>query len=182
MRYLLGFFIGIGLIVLIVILIVKGLSGPAKPPYTPLVDYAGTNVEAMFTIDGPEVSNQDHQSVQITVNQYQTQINIMDGYQGNVVNSKSYPNNQASYAVFLRALDIAGYSHGNTDPNKVDDRGYCPFGDRYVYELSRNGSDMVHFWSSSCGVGTFQGQASTVNNLFIDQIPDYNTLTSGLRL
>ncbi len=181
-RYLLGFLVGIGLIILVLILIVKSIIGPSQTPAKPLLDYAGTNAVVKMTIDGPEVSNQNHQSVQIVVNQYQSEINIISGYQGSVVSSKSYTNNQAAYAVFLRALDLAGYSKGNTNPSATDYRGFCPFGDRYIYELSDHGSDIEYFWSTSCGgQGTFGGNVATVNALFADQIPDYNTLTNNVQ-
>jgi len=183
MRYFLGLLIALGLIVLVFILVLKGFSGQPATPTKPLVDYATTNIVAELTINGPVIANQTHQALQITVGQSQAQINILQGYEGTVVNTKIYANNQAAYGVFLRAIDILNFSKGNADPAKADERGYCPEGDSYVYELNNGVKDIERYWATSCGnQGTFKGNALIINDLFEKQIPDYGTLTQSLQL
>jgi hypothetical protein len=137
-----------------------------------------------FTIDGPVTADQTHQAVQITVGQTQAQINTFQGYEGTITNTQSFANNQPSYANFLRALDLAGYTKGNSNPQLADYRGYCPFGDRYIYKIvDGSGKNTEQYWATSCGgQGTFKGTVNTIDKLFQLQIPNYNTLTQNLSL
>ena len=183
MRYILAFLITVGLIVLVFILILKGFKSSPAPVQTPLVSYANTNTVAQMTIDGPINADQNHEEIQVDVSQFQTQMTIMKGYQGSVVSTKTYLNNQTAYAVFLRALQVAGFSKGNTSPASRDERGFCPGGNRYIFELNNGSKQIERFWTTSCGgQGTFEGRATTVEALFRDQIPDYNSLTENLNI
>lgn len=181
MRYFLGFLIIIGLIVLVFVLVLKAFSGGGSkggPAPKPLINYANTATTMQLTIDGPENANQTHEAIQINVGETQAQLNVLQGYEGNVTNTQSFPNNQSAYAVFLRALDMAGYTKGNSNASS-DYRGYCPFGQRYIYKIiDATGKTTQQYWSTSCGgQGTFKGSVGTVNKLFKLQIPTYGTLT-----
>jgi hypothetical protein len=182
MRYFFGFLIAIGLIVLVFFLVLRGFSGSSTPKnQTQLTDYANTNTVMSLTIDGPTSADQTHESINITVGESETVINIMQGYQGSVTSSKTYGNNSTSYGQFLSALQVAGFQKGNTDPTKRDERGFCPTGNRYIYQIEQGNSNSERFWSTSCGSGgTFKGSASIVRQLFIKQVPDYDQLTAGL--
>ena len=184
MRYFLGFLIAIGLIVLVFILILKafsGGSGSSKSAPAPLISYAKTATMMQLTIDGPIIANQNHQAVQIDVSQNNTKLDIIQGYQGKVVNTQSFGNNQASYSDFLQALNVAGYTKGISS-STTDYSGYCPFGERYVYKvINSTGQTTQQYWATSCGgQGDFKGRVVTVNEHFQKQIPDYNTLTQNL--
>ncbi|MGD0284590.1 MAG: hypothetical protein ABSB12_03290 [Candidatus Saccharimonadales bacterium] len=183
MRYFLIFLITIGLIVLVFVIILKSFSSaPSKPP-TPLVDYANTNTIVEMTIDGPVTADQNHNSVQMIVGQSNSEINIIQGYQNNVINTQSYQNNSASYGVFLRSLDLAGYSEGKNDPNLADYRGYCPTGDVYIYQILNGTSTIEQYWSTSCGgQGTFKGNDSLIQTLFDAQFPDYGDITNDVNI
>ena len=186
MRYFAGFLVAIGLLILVFILILKGFShssGPKTPQIT-LSDYANTDTVVQLTIDGPLTSDQKHHGVRITVGQNQSTIQTYQGYQNDITSSKTYSNNESSYDNFLHALQLYGFTKGSTDPNKTDERGYCPNGNRYIYEiLSDGGSDIERFWSTSCGgQGNFSGNPSEVRQLFIRQIPDYGTITAKLNI
>jgi hypothetical protein len=186
-RRILAVLIGIGILVLLFVLIVRGFGGgnnqsPIKE--TKLVDFAATDAVAQLYIDGPVVLDQDHRAVKILVSRDQTEIDIIKGYEGTVIDQQVYPNNEAAYAVFLQALDHLNFDHGNTDPAQRDERGFCAQNDRYVYQLSNNGSTVFRYWSTSCGQGTFGGDRLAVRNLFRHQIPqkDFNDLTRGIPL
>lgn len=119
--------------------------------------------------------------MRISVGADQSTIEIYQGYQNNVIQRKTYSNNSTSYAQFLRALQLVGYTRGSSDPNKKDERGFCPDGERYVFEIVADGSDTQRYWSTSCGgQGNFGGSASRVRLLFRQQIPDYDELVSPL--
>lgn len=185
MRYIVGFLIGIGLIVLTFILIIRLFSGgdaPA-PRRIDLESYATTDTVVRLTADGPIVADPQHQQVRITVSRDVVLYERYQGYQGDVVDTKSYPNNSDAYASFLRALQLAGYTQG--DPQKPkDERGYCPNGRRYVYEAIGDGRGIMRWWSTSCGgdQGNFEGRGGDIRRLFQKQVPDYATLTRGLSL
>lgn len=183
MRYLLGFLIAIGLIILVFIIILKSVGhSPTKAP-TPLISYANSNTVVEMTVDGPETADQTHQSVNVTVGQTQAVIDIIQGYEGNVTNSKTYTNNEPAYAVFLRALDIAGFNNGDTSQNLTDYRGYCPTGDRYIFTINDNGNTLQQFWTTSCGgQGSLKGDEGTIQELFQDQIPEYGELTNNVNI
>jgi hypothetical protein len=183
MRYVIGILVAIGLVVLVFILILKGFSGgTTKSTTKPLVDYATTNTSIQMLIDGPVNADQVHYQVQMTVSDTQNQLNVLKGYQGTVVNSQTYESNSASYAEFLRALDIAGFAKGDTSKTADNDpRGFCALGERYTFEIMNGSKTIENFWSSSCGgVGTFEGNTIAVKNLFIAQMPNYGTVTNNL--
>lgn len=180
--------VGIGLILLVFVLVIKGITGHKKSSspikQSNLSQYADTDATAQLYIDGPIKIDQDHRAVKISVNKTQTQIDIIQGYQGNVINTQTFANNQPAYAVFLQALKLQDFAKGNTSPGAGDERGVCPNNDRFIYSLVNNNSNVFRFWSTSCGGGTFSGKGSEVRRLFIRQIPqtEFNKLTSGIPL
>lgn len=181
MRYFLGFLIAIGLIVLVFVLILKSFGGSSKKiTQKPLVNYASTDTTVSMTVDGPVNADQIHQSFVITVGQNQATITIYTGYQGDIVTTKSYQNNETAFANFLRAIDLQGFTKGDTVGSK-DYRGFCPLGERFVLAADNEGTNLQKFWSTSCGQGTFKGNFSTIRFLFNVQIPDFNKLTNNLQ-
>jgi hypothetical protein len=182
MRYIIGLLVTIGLIVLIFVLLLRG-SGPGPVVHNINLDsYAGTNATAELIIDGPIVSEQIHNEAQIIVGNNSVTFNLYKGYNGNLVNTKTYANNESAYAVFLHALDNYGFTKGNADKALSDERGQCATGLRYIYTLNNNGEDIERYWSTSCGTGTFKGKSGTIIDLFRKQVPDYGTLVANTDL
>ena len=177
MKYFFGFLASVGLIILTIVLIVRSFSGNDKPVNAPapLIDYANTSVEMQYTIDGPINSDVEHKALRITVGQDAATAEVLSGYNQNVTQSKTYPSNQAAYAEFLRALDLAGYTKGNTDASLKDERGYCPNGYRYNFDIVDGSDTKQHFWSTSCGSGegSSRGKTRQIISLFQEQVPDY---------
>jgi hypothetical protein len=182
LRYFIGLLLTIGLIIVLILLLFGG--GKSKAPVAPrtLDSYAFTNAEVQMIIDGPINAVQNHQEVQVTVDQYNTVYEQLQGYDGDVVNQQTFPNTQSGYAVFLHALTVAGFTKGNSNPDMSDERGYCPLGDRYIFELVQNGSDIDRFWATSCGSPkTYDGNVNLTLELFEAQVPGYQTLTQGIQ-
>jgi len=182
LRNIIVVLVGLGLIVLVIVLLVKGFSsGPSKP--THLVDvskYADTPAVSTLLMDGPTNLDQDHYQVKITVSNTTNEIDVIRGYQGSVIRSQTYVNNSSAYASFLQSLQLLGFSKGTN--STVDYRGFCPTGDRYIYSFNDGQTDLFSYWSASCGgQGTFQGSAQPVRNLFERQIntQDLVKITSG---
>lgn len=183
MRVFTFFVISIALIVLILVIIIKSItSGPSKPSIN-LNSYANTSAVAQLLIDGPENADQIHQQIQVQVSNSNTYFAILNGYQGQVASSKTFENNQTAFAVFLHALTLAGFTRGNTNPNLSDYRGYCPDGDRYILSFTEGGDVIERFWATSCGgQGTYAGNIQQTLDLFQNQVPNYENLTSNVVL
>jgi len=186
MRYIVGLLLGIGLIVLTFILIFKAFSGGSDAPKDKAIDlndYATTSAIVRYTIDGVTNADQIHNKIRITVSQDTILYEQIQGYEGKLINSKTYPNNSQSYGTFLRSLDLAGFDNGK-DEFDDDERGYCATGKRYVYEALDGGDTLIRWWGTSCSkaIGSFEGNSSNVRTLFQRQVPDYSKLSSGVRL
>jgi hypothetical protein len=184
MRYFVGFLLAIGLLILLIILLVGG-GGKNKVPETkkPLTSYASTDAVAKLTIDGPINAQSIHQQTQITVGRDEVVFEQITGYEGNATTRKSYTNNQNAYTNFLYGLSHVGFTLGDTSISG-DERGHCPLGNRYVFELIDNGNKVEHFWATSCGKPkTYGGLVGDTLTLFQRQVPDYRQLphvsTSG---
>lgn len=149
---------------------------------TPLISYANTDTVVRETIDGPINAPQNHRQLQITVGRDNTIFEELSGYDGNVVKTQSYGMTQNAYDNFLHAIDRAGYTEGNTDSQLKDERGYCPEGRRYIFEVIQGGKDLERYWVTNCSgtPKTFNGKTNIVVDLFRAQVPDYNDLTSDL--
>ena len=182
MRYFIGFLVTIGLIVLVFVLILRGSgsNGPL-PQSVNLGDYSNTNAVAQLIIDGPITADQTHREVQLDISANQASIDIFQGYQQSVLNSKSYVNNGTAFSVFLHALQQANFTKGDSSKALSDERGICPAGDRYIFSFTNDsGKQLLRYWTTTCGGGTFKGNLATTLYLFKRQIPDYDTLTSNV--
>lgn len=181
MRFFIGVLIALGLIVLVFVLIFTGGNQPVEPK-PKLARAANSSVLMRLTIEGSVQANKTYREIRLTIGRDTSQLQVIQGYQGKVIKSKTYNNNVDSYSVFLSALDRAGYTNGNDDPKQRDERGVCPLGQRYIFETMGGAKDQ-RYWDASCpGVGTFKGRTALVLTLFQKQIPDYSELTSGVSL
>lgn len=181
-RYLIGFIAIFGLVILMASLIFHG-GGKPKPTPQLLESYATTDAIVRLTIDGPINADQTHQQIQIIVSNNSAIYEQIQGYQGNVVNQKSYANNVDAYTNFLTALRHAGFTRGTNNPALKNETGYCPLGSRYIFELQQNGQDVERFWSTSCGSpATYIGNVRLTLTLFQAQIPDFSTLAQNLSI
>lgn len=163
----------IGLIWLIILLFSKIFSGgdqTAPVATTKLSSYARSGTSAELYTDGPIILNQEHRAIRITVEATQSKIELISGYDGQVIRQEVFPNTQEGYLNFLKGLDTLGFSKTNKTALK-DERGQCPLETRYVYSLKENGTNVFRYWSTTCGTGNFGGRGSSVRTLFQRQIP-----------
>jgi len=184
-RYVIGFLLALGLIILVIILIIKGLTSGGKSPLqtVDLNSYANTGTTVQLIIDSPVTASSQHHDIIINIGNNQASLQVTQGYEGEVVRSKTYPMNVSAYDVFLRSLNLNGFTQSNNDPNLKDERGHCALGDRYIYEvIDETGNDLQRYWSTTCNTGTFKGNIGSIQQLFQKQIPDYGELTNDVQL
>lgn len=183
MRYIVAILVVIALIIFGVV-VLGGSNEPKPIPAVPksLMDYAVTDASARVTIDGRINGDDKHRAVRITVSRNERKVEVIQGYEGNVIQSQSYANNQEAYTNFLSAINRAGFSKERKTADK-DERGVCPQGFRYIFELSNTNNGDMRRWSASCvGFGTFGGQTTLVRSLFQAQITDYDKIIAPVQL
>jgi hypothetical protein len=184
MRYFVAFIAMLGLLFLLLFLLLHGGGKPKVPTtHKTLISYAMTDAQARLTIDGPINADLNHRAIRIIVDQNQVSYEQIKGYQNTVINHQSFVNNQTAYVNFLAALQHAGFTVGVNDPALKDERGYCPTGDRYVFELKQDGHELERYWATSCGKPkTYKGALTPTLSLFQAQVPGYIRLSQGLGL
>lgn len=185
MRYFFAFLATLGLIIIVVILLISGGGNDSNKKTTSskktLPEYSTTDAEASILIEGVINAESQHNQVRIKVNKDQVTYQQISGYEGNVVASSDFANNQSAYSAFLSALNLAGFTKGNKDDSTS--AGQCPLGRRYQIQFVNEDKDLVNYWFTSCGEqGNYLGNASLTLNLFELQVPGYNDLVSGIQL
>jgi hypothetical protein len=181
-RYIIGFLLVVGLIIVLIVLIIKGLTGSPQKVLN-LDDYANTDTTVQLTIDSPVTAPANHHDIIVNVGNYQASLTVTQGYSQQIINTQAYPMSAPAYEVFLRSLTLNGFTEGNNSPSLTDEQGHCALGDRYIYEvINGQGSDLERYWSTTCGTGTFGGNNSVIQQLFVAQIPDYANLTANISL
>lgn len=185
-RYIVAF-AGFMILVIALLVIIFGGGGKKTPtttqPVKTLPDYATGTAAVSMTIDGRVTGEDTHRAIRVTVDRFQRKVDVIGGYSGNIVETHSFANTQTAYDVFLRAINGAGFSTKNTRYKITDDRGKCPLGFRYIFELNDSGDQVSQLWSSSCnGIGTLGVNSGPLQSLFKAQITDYNKLTTKVVL
>lgn len=160
----------------------KPAPSPSVPVVKPLPEYSDTTAEVSFTTEGRINGDDQHRAIKITVDQYSRKIDIIGGYNGNILEEHIQKNNQQAYDIFLRALRNSGFTVKKTKHAVNDERGQCPLGQRFIFELNDSGDVLSHLWSSTCGIGNFGGQPGTVEDLFQLQITDYSKIISNAKV
>lgn len=185
MRYILAIF---AIVVLIGLGLIAFSGGDKKktdtsqtPTAAQLSDYSDTNVKVRLVVDGQINGDDEHRQIVITVGRSQRVLQVIQGYQGHVIKTKTFANNVSAYNVFLRALERTGFDESRSaDPKQST--GVCSAGYRFTYATIGAEDDQA-LWSTSCGgYGTFAGQPRPTRNLFYNQITNYGGLTASVEL
>lgn len=188
LRYFIGFFVAIGLIIILIVLLFGGdgkkttTTSNEQPPKQ-LTDLSKTDGEVRMTIAGQIRATQLYREIVITSSRDKNTIQIINGYQGDVADSRSFDNNEQGFYAFLRALNFAGYMNGDKSEELANDVGHCSLGQRYIFEIIENGETTQRYWSTSCGKNspkTYLGSTSTTMTLFEKQIPGYDDITDDV--
>lgn len=149
-----------------------------------IANYSTTNAKAELFVDGPVIANQEHVAMRITVERMQAKIEMISGYDNQVVRQAVVPNTENSYRAFLKSLESLGFTKPPLAVVDSDKEGKCPLGTRYTYKLTDGNRSVINLWSTSCGAGTYSGQRASTRQLFVRQIPTkiYNDVTKNMRV
>jgi hypothetical protein len=159
-----------------------GGSNTKKPtPQVNLLDYVDRDTQVRFSIEGPVTANEAHNTVRIAVTRDNRILEGLNTYDAAAALSQTFPNNAGAFEDFMYALDNAGFVKSDPKATTADERGVCPSGQRYIYELIEGGQTVSRLWSSTCGGGNLAGQSEAIRTLFQNQIPQYNKLTAGIK-
>lgn len=186
MRYIFGV-LGVILLLLLLVVFVFNRGGdntPAdnKAKVSLLTDYADKDSNVSMTIWGKMVGDEEHNAIRINITATERTLEILNGYDENVVSTQTYPNTEDAYSAFLSAL--AGQGFLNSKKSSVTDRwSACPSGRHYIYDLSEDDEHVSNLWSVSCdNTGTFNGKGGMIRKLFQNQIPDYSKQVTAIKV
>ncbi len=172
----------------VVLLVNRNNTTPNGTPTTNTVTLSDSNsspsASISWTQQGRIVGNNQFSSIRVTVTPSYRRLEILNGYENQVLRSSEYQNNQDAYNTFSRALDLLKFGRSRTVSND-NVQGVCPFGNRFLYNFNANSQQLVNTWSDTCSTsdGTYAGSnAASTSQLFRNQIPDYGRQTSGVTL
>ncbi len=181
MRYILGLFLVLAFFVVIIATILhhspNSKSSTKNGSAVVLTDYIDKNSEVHLYIDGEINAPEDHQAVEIIVSPTSRQLTVFQGYNLGVAFRQGFGNDKASYDNFMHAIGLLGFVK-ERNVSQTNEKGVCPTGDRFIYELREDGKNVTRLWAATCNksLGTFAGATSSVNKLFQKQIPNYAKL------
>jgi hypothetical protein len=150
---------------------------------TNLIDHIDDGSLVRLTIEGPVNADELHRANVITVASDSRALDVYKTYSDQNALSQSYGNNPSAYTDFMQALNDAGFTKERKPTSQHDEKGACPSGQRYIYELISNDRVTMRLWSSSCNDKreTFGGNESVVRMLFESQIPDYTKAVNSVK-
>ena len=175
-----------------IFILVRFISGgnknsQPKQPKTPQVQkvnkLSSDGQSVSYTVYGRLVGEEDRRAIRITITGSERKVEVLQGYDESVLKSDSFSNKSSAFNDFLLALEGANFTRRDTSI-KVDDKGICPLGNRYVFEAQYNDNSKIRTFSTSCSAKnvSFKGERSTIDTLFKAQIPNYSGLTSNIQL
>lgn len=128
-----------------------------------------------WTVRGPIVADENFRSYQIQISSSERTLTTYSGYLDQVVETKTYANNNRAYEQFVYALDKAGIGQ-TRNAKDTDFRGVCATdGFAYVFD-TLNGESADHtLWTMSCkgSKGSMGANVAQIHALFVNQIPDF---------
>lgn len=142
-----------------------------------------TSRSVQMIVRGPIVSDENFRSFQVTISPQNRSIIAWRGYdKTHVVAEKTYANDSEAYTQFVNALSYAGFTKTNTITSDDTD-GLCANGKVYNFAIMDAGSSVDNRWTTNCGVrGSFGGSGAPIRQLFLNQIPDAEAITTAVNI
>jgi hypothetical protein len=186
LKFFFGFLAFIAAVVIVVLLVlglVKTMNSDTAKSTTSssvrLTDESMLDSVARYTVTSPVVADENYRETRIMISQNVRTVEVLHGYDKKVEKTSSLPNTKDAYKAFLGALSAASFST-KRDNVQGDLRTTCVTGNHYYYELSVGSTKKVDTWTTSCSRknGSFAGDTDGVSQLFKDQFPNYDQVTT----
>lgn len=179
----------VGFILILFLIFGRGSSNTPKPIETnkkdkapsSLVDYIDRDSKVILTVAGRINGDDAHRQIRITVTPTEREVEVIQGYQNNVIKKQNFSNNKPAYDQFMRSLARTGFSKERKSVLK-DERGICANEQRYIYEIIDNNEQVSRTWAGQCNKGNSMGNAPFILQLFRNQITDYGKFVNGVNL
>lgn len=178
--------IAVGLVLLLVLIFgIGGNNGQKKTdkptPSTPavLTDYITPDSKMVLTTAGKINGDDIYREVRISVDSNSRELQVIQGYQNNVIQTNTFSNNMSAYESFVYALERTGFGKVRKT-SQTEERGACATGQRYTFEVYDKGKNVSRTWAGTCSKGTSMAQSPQVLNLFKAQITGYGKLTNDV--
>lgn len=192
MRYVIGLLFLLAAIIVMVVLfniaksIFTGGSDDKQPASNnrsfDLAEARKSGESVRFTTKGPIVGNEEHRNIRITVDPQTRRLEVIQGYDGQVIRTQETTNTQEAYEAFINALNGVGFTRALDPEGRGSEDQSCPQGRKYNYEVAPGSSESFYSWGVTCSrkQGTFAGDHAAVQNLFQRQIPEYREAVSDV--
>lgn len=144
-----------------------------------------TSRSVRLTVRGPIVADESFRSYRITISPETRQMTTYEGYLDDVLETKSFENNNRAYEELVYALDKRRMMDGRALTDDQNDlRGICASKLVYQFETLVNGEPVRSLWTSDCegSKGSALANVSDVINMFLDQIPEGRKMATGVGL
>ena len=138
-----------------------------------------------MTVRGPIVANENFRSYTITITPNDRTIVTYSGYLDQVIETKQLGNNTPAYEQFVFALSRANMMRGTAMTEQSNDtRGICAGGRIHEFAILSSYQVDKSLWSSSCkgSPGSLKADTSQLESLFLDQIPDVDSVLETIKL
>lgn len=186
------------LIVIVIIIAIAAIVGLGRAIFSggsAAPNVTDTSEQALLSTDptsgvkmevrGPIVASENFHSYDIDVTPNARDLTTYQGYDKSIVATVSLANSTKSYEQFVYALDKANLAKGTAFTGDKDDtRGVCATGLVYEFTIYQGSSTIKHLWTSTCNGsrGSLDASITQLKNLFTEQIPNANQLTSKVDL
>lgn len=159
-------------------------SAKLEEQISKLSDSASTSTVKFF-VEGGVTADENHYSVEMTINANSRTIKTLRGYREIIENTATLDNNIDAYATFLKALERNDFTIPREDKSGFGYREACPAENSYRFTLIEGGDKVFDRWHTYCdgkSFGDYGGKVDYIFNLFSDQFPDYSEYTSEISI
>jgi hypothetical protein len=176
------------LVVIVIVVVALGFGiravfFPNSTPSTPDTSESSllstsANRAVSVKVRGPIVADENFRSYQIQITPNSRVLTEYKGYENQEFDNITLNNNIPSYEQFVYALDHDNMVSGSELTGTANDtRGVCPTGKLYEFQTLKANKTTKMLWTASCSnvSGSLSANLSSLNDLFIDQIPGAQT-------
>jgi len=157
----------------------KKTDKPVSSTPSALTDYITPNSKMVLTTAGRINGDDIYREIRITVDSNTRELQVIQGYQNNVIQTNTFVNNISAYDSFVHALERTGFGKVRKTSD-TEEKGVCATGQRYTFEVINDAKNVSRTWAGSCTKGTSAARAPQVLQLFQAQITGYGKLTNNV--